>query len=172
MNKTIKRLLWSRQSSVGKWGLNVRTSCPSISQCPPHQKLTACERMGKSELGGWVVIGFGYQRVDEALRAPTCLLSVHEGEYMTCFSPSSHTRASFPYMHTMTQQWIYLTPVLYSEKIHQTVDYKFYVVAGILAWCFSSMTFWKPKVIHQGTVHVIKVAFVMLSNAVCENKKK
>lgn len=32
---------------------------------------------------GRVVIGLGYQRADEAFKAPTCLLSVHEGCDMT-----------------------------------------------------------------------------------------
>lgn len=101
---------------------------------------------------GWVVIGSGYQRVDDALRAPTCLLSVHEGEDTAGFSPSSPTRASFPYMHTMTQQWIHLIPVLYSEKKKKYT--RLFIITHVVlagmktmqAWWLSSMTFWKPKV--------------------------
>lgn len=57
----------------------MQTDRPSISQCPPHHNLTACESVERKGLVGRVVIGLGYQRVDGAFKAPTCLLSEHEG---------------------------------------------------------------------------------------------
>lgn len=63
--------------------LSVQTDRPSILQRPPHQNLTACESVERKGLVGRVVIGLGYQRVDGAFKAPTCLLSVREGYDMT-----------------------------------------------------------------------------------------
>lgn len=71
------------EHSVGEMRLSAQTDRPSISQRPPHQNLTACESVERKGLVGRVVIGLGYQRADEAFKAPTCLLSVHEGCDMT-----------------------------------------------------------------------------------------
>lgn len=61
----------------------MQTDRPSILQCPPYQNLTARKSVERKSLVGRVVIGLGYQRVDEAFKAPTCLFSVHEGYEMT-----------------------------------------------------------------------------------------
>lgn len=63
-----------------------QTDRPSILQRPPHHNLTACERVERKGLVGRVLIGAGYLGVDEASRALTCLISVHEGYDMTGFS--------------------------------------------------------------------------------------
>lgn len=62
--------------------LSAQTDRPSKSQRPPYRNLTARESVERKGLMGRVVIGRGYQRVDEAFKAPTCLLSVHEGHEM------------------------------------------------------------------------------------------
>lgn len=61
----------------------MQTDRPSILLRPPYQNLTARESVERKGLVGRVVIGMGYQRVDEAFKTPTCLFSVHEGYEMT-----------------------------------------------------------------------------------------
>lgn len=71
----------------------MQTDRPSILQRPPYQNLTGRESVERKGLVGRVVIGLGYQRVDEAFKAPTCLFSVREGCEMTdlplCFFDKS-----------------------------------------------------------------------------------
>lgn len=79
--------------------LSAQTDRPSILQRPPYQNLTARESVERKGLVGRIVIGLGYQKVDEAFKAPTCLFSVHEGYEMTDPPLWFFTRASVSFDH-------------------------------------------------------------------------
>lgn len=58
--------------------LSVQTDWPSILQCPPYQNLTARESVERKGLAARIVIGLGYQRVDEPFKTLTWVFSVHK----------------------------------------------------------------------------------------------
>lgn len=75
----------------------MQTDRPSILQRPPYQNLTARESVEREGLAGRVVIGRGYQRIDEAFKAWTCLVPENEGWEITD-SPLPATNIYSPYI--------------------------------------------------------------------------
>lgn len=156
--------------------LNVQTIRPSILQCPPHQKLTACERMGKSELGGMSCNWFGIResrwRIESSNLSAFSAWRRRHGRFFSIFSYKSFFSLHAYYDPTVNTfdscivQW--------KKKIHQTIYYNSRCVgrnennAGVMILIDDVL-----KV--QGHGHSAKAlctskfAFAILNNAVCEN---
>lgn len=111
--------------------LSVRTGRPSILLRPPYQNLTARENVERKGLMGRVVIGLGYQRADEAFKAPTCPFSEHEGREMTGFTVAFlffyflSTRGSVSFRpQSTTKQHTFATHILIHNSFWLRESYK------------------------------------------------